>query len=410
MVLATMGNAQDPPGLKQVQGYRSISFKIDFYDHDTHDFKRSYFETEPSKLQLGAQGHDTDDRAAIQVVTSIFGVRKSDLRKDDASSSAPPPVPIDDSEDDDPFYLPRFRLHRNTYQPPENVEDIHVKRIAGTKLYVYSKLLMQLLRSVITYYPSQDLTGDFLVFAEPYAALVHYLPQLQNTVKQCNVHAPRTANSHSAENPPEHDTGTVQHLKVLLEYLEPFYSRSIAGIQAKLDKPTPVITWNNLWLLYKPGQEVYIDYRGKWRSGIVMDAKRLRSRPENDDPRQPSEPRQFGVRCWNLSSDGDEIGRKQHIIRVEEYEGEREVTLLPVYPCSMWDQKDNNERKSSFEKRGKLYFDILRAGHKEMLYNGSVTMERRVKKVRATVLFCRFELTVTVYWKSYSRYCLVWPV
>lgn len=225
---------------------------------------------------------------------------------------------------------------------------------------------MQLLRSVITYYPSQDLTGDFLVFAEPYAALVHYLPQLQNITKLNNVHTTLTDDSHGAKNTPKYGTETIQHLAILLEYLEPFYARSIAAIQAKLDKPTAVITWKNLWLLYKPGQEVYIDYRGKWRSGVVMDAKTRRSHPENNDPRQPSEPQQFGVHCWNLSSDGDDIGRKQHIIRVEEYEEERKVTLLPVYPCSMWDQKDDNKRKSSFKKRGKLYFDVLRQGHKEM--------------------------------------------
>ena len=76
------------------------------------------------------------------------------------------------------------------------------------------------------------------------------------------------------------------------------------------------------------------------------------------------------VKYWCLDSDGKTLGRNLGIIYIYEYEGERQVTSLSVYPCRYLDSEDGGETRRALVERGRKVYKLLRGMPSQMWYDG----------------------------------------
>ena len=145
---------------------------------------------------------------------------------------------------------------------------------------------------------------------------------------------------------------------------------------AKLSRPVLVIAFKDLWLLFKPGTELYLcNYRNWLSTGVVW-------RPflivESDNPKK-AQRRFWNVRFWFLDIEGIHIQASVHTLDIAEFDGVRQVTSLPCYPCNFHDVQDRGERRRVLEKRGEKRYSLLREEPKQMWYDGSLYSTHEAK-------------------------------
>ena len=133
----------------------------------------------------------------------------------------------------------------------------------------------------------------------------------------------------------------------------------IEKVRKKLRSPTASIAHKDLWILFRPGQEIY--WRAKFehftdirQSGIIQRAEfdmiDIYGRHEKD----------FSMHAWSLQYDGEFLGRNQDSITISPYQNEQPVTSLPVYPCYYSDSMDGGKTRRELIERGRLVFRLLK--------------------------------------------------
>jgi hypothetical protein len=73
-------------------------------------------------------------------------------------------------------------------------------------------------------------------------------------------------------------------------------------------------------------------------------------------------------------SPGEKIRRIETAIPIPAYNGAREITSLPIYPVKFG---ENRSLLNQLVKRGKLYYDLVKAKHPQMQYRGELLGETR---------------------------------
>ena len=129
-------------------------------------------------------------------------------------------------------------------------EDFDERSMEQKELIIHSEPLIKALRSIVQYYPGQSLLGDNITLKEPYPILVHYRKELQEYMEGT-------------------DAETSHHISVLLQYLQDNLGDKILEEDARYVKPTPVATFEMLWMLFKPGCDVYAQI-DEQRGGFVV--------------------------------------------------------------------------------------------------------------------------------------------
>lgn len=137
----------------------------------------------------------------------------------------------------------------------------------------------------------------------------------------------------------------------------------------KLQEPTPRITFQDTWLLFKPGTDIYWSQSINTNSdfyfaGVVIGTAFLEEDDENEE--------ELEIKLWTLQCDGKTLGRDNGTISIQPFEGEREVTSLNVFPSHFQDKKDGGEIRHSLIKRGLKTYQILHGMPKQMHYSGFV--------------------------------------
>jgi hypothetical protein len=80
-------------------------------------------------------------------------------------------------------------------------------------MHIHSKAIINALRSVVEYYPGQDLLGQTIVIPYPFAILVHHEKELGEFREKCNP-------SKRSEDMCSREKDAYNHLKKLLDFLE----------------------------------------------------------------------------------------------------------------------------------------------------------------------------------------------
>lgn len=253
-------------------------------------------------------------------------------------------------------------------------EDLSVTEIGETRMEIHSRTLLEAIRKVVDYYPSQNLSGDIVIIYEPYWVLIHHEHHLRTLYDEIS--------SPSQERSPA-DKEAAEHLRILLEFMKPQVEKIVPPIQKLLQNSAPTITFDALWYLLKPGTLAYCQYDGEWIGCVIMGVK-------GKQRDISSKIHYWNVRVWFLGYDVKGLWRgytkssKEPEIKtkhsIEWYEGERDVTSLEVVPREYWDAIDNGERRAKFEARGAKKVKLMSTRFRQMSHKGE-SLERKRRPV-----------------------------
>jgi hypothetical protein len=219
---------------------------------------------------------------------------------------------------------------------------------------------------------SQNLVGDTVTIREPYAVLIHHASDLQQLHDQL-TQSPGTERANAAEK--------CRHIRILLDLLARKIDRSITPAQKRLEKATPTVIFKDLWYLLRPGLLSYFNHDGEWLGGVIQSVS---FRDADDD-----EPAAWEVTVWFQDNSGSRQVNEYapNTITIEDFDGERLATSLPVIPRDFYDRTDNGERKAAFIRRGERARDILWDRYIYAKYDGKL-MDSAKSEVSRTSRYC----------------------
>ncbi|KAH8687929.1 hypothetical protein BGZ60DRAFT_440107 [Tricladium varicosporioides] len=246
-------------------------------------------------------------------------------------------------------------LEKDERKDEEGKEAFDEKSMEEKELIIHSEQIIKALRAIVDYYPGQSLLGDTITIKEPFSILVHFRKELQEYKEACD------------------DAETHHHISVLQKYLEDNLGDKILEEDARYAKATPVATFEMLWMLFKPGMDVYAQL-DEQRGGFVV-----QSCVPCSDGLKFGQPAPLKVLLWYLDYDGRMVGRRRHEVTIAPFEGEREITSLKVFPAKFLDVNEELSPRKRLEERGEKFYSMLLG--KQMDYKGySMPVEKKPKR------------------------------
>ncbi|GKT41751.1 ATPase family AAA domain-containing protein 3B [Colletotrichum spaethianum] len=223
----------------------------------------------------------------------------------------------------------------------ESEDDSAMKpaRVERTQMIIHSEYLINALRAVVAYYPNVNLLGDKVTIEAPYRVIVHH----REALKRYRYHQP---GNHSSE----YSRMTVEHIDVLLEFIEQTVGDSIRKEQERHQRSVPVATFENYWVALKPGEVIYVKHDGLWEPRVI--SKLLQ------DVSTDGRSRHMNVVSWYLEFGHNRIIRTMDQINVPSWTGEQVIRSLNVIPAHLFPDDPETMLKKQI-KLGKLYWDLL---------------------------------------------------
>jgi hypothetical protein len=245
------------------------------------------------------------------------------------------------------------------------LKHLRIKRVFKVELVLRSVHLRRLMKKIVKYYPSyrEENFRNSLHISEPYAVLMHHYESIEGWICEHEGHNIDEARTKGLPT-------QIAHMKILRDFLRDKFESTVRPSMHSLGKDTPVIGFDSLWFLFKPGQDVYAHSEGELSVFVVQSV-------END--RQPLN-RTFQnwlITCWGMATNGYRIARSKERYQIRRFAGLREVLSLPVCPASIWDAHDGGLRRKKILERNKLHLDALRAGSLQVQYEGKDLMSQR---------------------------------
>lgn len=334
----------------------NIKYSLKVYDEFRSEWNTVTQDDEAFDLsrlnESGDKDNETNDSppAIFEIITNADGFDKRQRRTNFDSDENPKPPPAE-----------KIKL------PPIKFEDLKVTKVEQIRMEIHSPVLLGAIRQVVDYYPNQNLSGDIVIVHEPYWVIIHHEKELRKLLKEIS--------SPSEEHSPA-DVETAEHLKILLEFVQPQIDRIVPPIERRMQNKVPTITYDALWYLLKPGTLAYCQYAGEWIGCVIMQVKRKKELDRGTTDH-------WNIFVWFLSfgkqlfraytsskSDVDSRIKTKHTI--ERYEGEKEITSLKVVPREYWDAIDNGARKEQFEARGVRKVKCISSKFQTMSHKGEM--------------------------------------
>lgn len=206
-------------------------------------------------------------------------------------------------------------------------------------LRIYSIAIINALRSVVRYYPEQDLSGDSLTVRHPYPILVHHY-------KELSAFRDRHATTALGELC-EREKHASTHLGMLLQYLDTSVMPDVRVEQERNRRGYG--TWENLWLALRPGTTILASRLedNEFHPQVVHSlSKGIFSNP----------PSMWHLQYWYVEYDGQYLGRRLESSTFLKWDGEGELQFKII------DTEDGitNEEARKFVECGKIYWSLLR--------------------------------------------------
>ncbi|PMD40825.1 P-loop containing nucleoside triphosphate hydrolase protein [Hyaloscypha variabilis F] len=248
-----------------------------------------------------------------------------------------------------------------------------------TTMKIYSMYLINVLRDVVHYWPGLNLQDHPVKIRKPYAVLIHHLDELRMYKDRHPVH-----HSH------EYVKLCNEDIDILIGIVDKECGEDIRSERKRYQKSPPMATFENLWMLFKPGQDVYVaDREGKVpipmrvaclerREQVSLHYSRYLGRPANRSwgLGEMGYPFQYDalmwtVTGWGVGCTGNAMSAQRRDTSIEFFDGEREITSLMVYPKEFHSDPDLENR---FQMRGKRYWDLCAPAYRH--YDGVTIADR----------------------------------
>ncbi|RYO75025.1 hypothetical protein DL764_010597 [Monosporascus ibericus] len=178
-------------------------------------------------------------------------------------------------------------------------------------LRIYSVAIIHALRSVVQYYPAQDLSGDVIEIDWPYPVLVHHYDELRSFREAC------------ANKEPSEACVRERHLGRPLELLLGFLDKEVMdSVNAEKERnKRGYATFDYLWVAHKPGTTMMYQESEvhDWKAAIVYSIT-------GGTFTQPR--RKWTVWIWSMEHNGSLLGRVEHSINYDRFDGEESYSGL----------------------------------------------------------------------------------
>ncbi|KAH8196619.1 hypothetical protein TruAng_009213 [Truncatella angustata] len=238
------------------------------------------------------------------------------------------------------------------------MQSIAITEIKGALIIIHSGILTKIIRDLVEYYPSQNLSGDALIIHEPYSILMHHVSQLRGLMAnfESDADMQRKANTIIQR----------KHLQVLLDFIGPKYQELCSGPIKRLSQALPTIHFSDIWYLMKPGSMAYARWEDQWIGCVIESSTRI---PPN---LFESTQEKWEITIWFLraSWSSDIVGCATMKMTIDNFDGEKHIYHLPIIPREIHDRSDSNARRILLEERGLKVCEFLQGNSRHLGYKG----------------------------------------
>ncbi|KAK2767722.1 hypothetical protein FQN54_003880 [Arachnomyces sp. PD_36] len=233
---------------------------------------------------------------------------------------------------------------------------------------ILSPAVCEALRCVVDYYPSVNLSGNTIKVSEPFEIFVFFEQELTE-------YRNRLADAASGEELENcANRYAYKHIGVVQEFVR---NRIQKDVDAERERHSRgYATFDMLWLLYRPGSDVYYDLWdvGEHEPYVVRNVSYSLVNGSTN---------QYEITYWNIDGTKDWVGPCETSATVQRFAGEKEIVSLNSYPCEYLsfskDVEDGDAEKirEHFTNRGKKWYK-LRNGKKCYAFDGfTISFPRR---------------------------------
>ncbi|KAK8016738.1 ATPase [Apiospora rasikravindrae] len=338
----------DVPDICYVLQYKGFAGRV-------YDVCRS---SSPIDVPLGGEGESPQQvseksKPILEIVTKISTTA---IKNGTGGGCFPPPGPPPRRpmyDGGDP-YSGYYGASTTQHGDDDNVE-LKIADIEQTSMVIYSPYLINALKAVVEYYPGKSgFLEDSVTINAPYRLVYHHLTAL------CHYrdHQPATHDE-------EYASLTKRHINVLVNYIDENHGTRFEAEHQRHASSPPKALYQNLWMLYKPGEVVYAkheDNNNDWAPFVVS---RCHSGKDG----------QIRVDCWNLTFSNNEFVRTTDSFAVDKFTDEAAISSLSVIPARFFCGEDGDEDPEDVKDRnirlGRLTWELAK-GPAYMTYDGNL--------------------------------------
>ncbi|KAI1854569.1 hypothetical protein JX265_007560 [Neoarthrinium moseri] len=210
---------------------------------------------------------------------------------------------------------------------------------------IYSPAIINALQSVVKYYPSQNLGGDFVVVNWPYPVLVHHYDELTEFRSTC-----------ANKNPKDmciRERDADEHLEILLKFLDDNIMKDVRAEQER--NKNGFWTFDYVWVALKPGTTALMSLKNV----DACPAKVILSVFGGNFVDRPAP---WKIVHWDLRYDGSYLGRFLTTMEVPKFDGEVPHSLQFITGSEQSDEaliRRGGEVARQYQY-GKMYWELLR--------------------------------------------------
>jgi hypothetical protein len=221
----------------------------------------------------------------------------------------------------------------------------------STLIEIKSRAVIHALRTVVGYYPDARFTGDTVSISEPFPLLYHYREELQ-------AYHDSFADRSGWDQGCREDPNVAADIKTLLDLFEEMCGQSVRDELSRYAMDKPTCTHDMLWMLYKPGTDVYWDMEENKEYNAYV----IRTVAFTYTDKRASV---YEIGSWNMSENNMYVGASATMDGdVKPFAGEKEIADLRVFPCRFMTRKKHgtthSERHAQLVKRGEVYYSLLK--------------------------------------------------
>jgi hypothetical protein len=246
-----------------------------------------------------------------------------------------------------------------------------------TKIKIYSLHLINVLRDIVQYWPGLNLLDHPVVIEEPYAVLIHHLDALE-----------AYKSNHPICHSREYMKLCNDHIDILLGFLDKTSGDEIRLERQRHQKSPPMATFANLWMLFKPGQDVYIKEREAnaaipMRVGSIQESFGMPRSRRSDMTVHIGlnvSSRFLCVQGWGVGCKGTEMSTQIRHSYIEQFEGEKEILSLSAYPKEF---HDNPNYEQELQRRGQRYWELCEPAYRH--YDGATVADRGQSRIQVRI-------------------------
>jgi hypothetical protein len=263
-----------------------------------------------------------------------------------------------------------YRVHPRDGTDGSGPDPLIIASEPSYSVKINSPAIMNAMRSVVKYYPSQDLS-DGAIIEEPYAVVAHHFSELE-------IYANERAHS-TSDDACVLDKVVTSHLRALLEFVD---KSVMEGFRAEKERNARgFYTYKYLWVSRRPGYTILFRSRGAkhWEAGVIMSTA---GGPFTDPPSQ------WTTEYWNLRYNGTYLVRTSGLMYTSISDGEasfeqHSTIILPG-------QEIGNAQNPVIEKlirNGRMYCRLI---EKQCMYHRGENILPPIQMVVRSFFICIF--------------------